>query len=103
MTLKENPTHGFERKGLRKLKYFVGINVVYFRKGIFVSKEKFVLDRLEEIVKLGCRILRVPIEQNQRMENEKFYLLKSLTIKNWSAKGLTYLTLDQTLPLLKYN
>nr|KYP41563.1 hypothetical protein KK1_037045 [Cajanus cajan] len=54
-------------KDTGKLKYFLGIEVTYSKKGIFISQRKYVLDLLKEIRKLGCRTSRVPIEQNHRI------------------------------------
>ncbi|RDX72242.1 Copia protein, partial [Mucuna pruriens] len=43
---------------LGKLKYFLGIEIAYYRKGIFISQRKFVLDQLKETGKLGCKTTR---------------------------------------------
>jgi len=44
----------FEMKDLGKLKYFLGIEVAYFRQGIFISQRKYIIDLLKETGKLGC-------------------------------------------------
>jgi len=49
-------------KHLEKLKYFLGIEVAYSRKGIFISQRKYVLNLPKETSKLGCRPLGIPIE-----------------------------------------
>ncbi|KAK3006116.1 hypothetical protein RJ639_016484 [Escallonia herrerae] len=56
-----------EIKDLRKLKYFLGIEVARSKEGIFVSKQKYLLDLLEETGKLGCRPSDMPIEPNHRL------------------------------------
>jgi len=38
----------FEMKDIGKLKYFIGIEVAYSKKGIFISQRKYVLDLLKE-------------------------------------------------------
>ncbi|RDY04056.1 putative mitochondrial protein, partial [Mucuna pruriens] len=55
LTLKEKLTTQFEMKELGKLKYFLGIEVVYYKQGIFISQRKYVLDLLKETGKLGCK------------------------------------------------
>jgi len=54
-------------KDLEKLKYFLGLEVVYFKKEIFISQRKYVLNILKEASKLGCRTSGVPIEENHKI------------------------------------
>ncbi|RDX63022.1 Copia protein, partial [Mucuna pruriens] len=58
-------------KELRKLKYFLGIEVAYFKQDIFISQRKYVLDLLKETGKLGCKTSGVPIEYNHRIGCEE--------------------------------
>ena len=44
----------FEINELGKLKYFLGIEVVYSTQGIFISQQKYVTDLLAETGKIGC-------------------------------------------------
>ena len=57
----------FEIKELGRLKYFLGIEVAHSRHGIFISQQKYVLDLLTEIGKLGCKTMEIPIEQNHKL------------------------------------
>ena len=57
----------FEIKELGRLKYFLGIEVAHSRHGIFISQQKYVLDLLTEIGKLGCKPMEIPIEQNHKL------------------------------------
>ena len=54
----------FEIKDLGKLKYFLGIEVAYSKRAIFISQHKYVLDLLKETGKLACKPVEMPIEQN---------------------------------------
>nr|KYP72424.1 hypothetical protein KK1_005012 [Cajanus cajan] len=77
LTLKEKLAAQFEMKDLGKLKYFLGIEVAYSKKGIFIFQRKYVLDLLKETGKLGCRTSTVPIEekaQYQRLVGKLIYL-----------------------------
>ncbi|RDX60598.1 hypothetical protein CR513_61247, partial [Mucuna pruriens] len=71
LNLKEKLATQFEMKELGKLKYFLGIEVAYSKQGIFISQRKYVLDLFKETEKLGCKISRVPIEQNHRIGCEE--------------------------------
>ena len=57
----------FEIKDLRKLKYFLRIEVAWSKKGIFVSQHKYILDLLKETGKLGCKPIETPIEANHKL------------------------------------
>lgn len=52
----------FEIKDLGKLKYFLGIEVAYSKRAIFISQHKYVLDLLKETGKLACKPVEMPIE-----------------------------------------
>lgn len=54
----------FEIKDLGKLRYFLGIEVVRYKRGIISSQRKYVLDLLKEIGMLGCKPAMVPIDPN---------------------------------------
>lgn len=57
----------FEIGDLRKLQYFLGIEVAKSEKGIFISKKKYILDLLEETGMLGCKLAETPIESNHKL------------------------------------
>ena len=61
----------FEIKELGRLKYFLGIEVSYSRQRIFISQQKYVIDLLKEIGKLGCKPTTTPIEPNQKLGKAK--------------------------------
>ena len=47
----------FEIKDLGVLKYFLGMELAWSRKGILVSQRKYTLDLLKEIGMLGCKLV----------------------------------------------
>ncbi|RDX66424.1 Copia protein, partial [Mucuna pruriens] len=89
----------FEMKELGKLKYFLGIEVAYSKQGIFIYQRKYVLDFLKEIGKLGCKISRVPIEQNHRIECEESPIIEKSQYQRLVGK-LIYLS--HTRPNIAY-
>ncbi|RDX93412.1 hypothetical protein CR513_24333, partial [Mucuna pruriens] len=65
---------------LGKFMYFLGIEVVYSKKDIFISQRKYVLDLLKETRKLGCKSIGVPVEQNHKIESEESPLVEKSPI-----------------------
>ena len=57
----------FEIKILGKLKYFLGIEVAYSKKGIFISQQKYVTDLLKETGRTACKPANTPIDPNMKL------------------------------------
>lgn len=53
--LKENLFKGFEMNGLGALKYFLEIEVLRSKHGIFLREKKYILDMLAETGLLECK------------------------------------------------
>ncbi|KAJ0694305.1 putative RNA-directed DNA polymerase [Helianthus annuus] len=79
--LKANLFEEFEMKDLGRLKYFLGIEVLRSRQGIFICQKKYVLDLLAETGMLDCKPVDTPM-----MVNQKLYMEKML---NWLTKENT--------------
>ena len=58
----------FEMKDLGNLKYFLGIEVLRSKKGIFINQKKYVLDLLAEVGMLDCKPAETPIVANHRLQ-----------------------------------
>ncbi|KAL6269113.1 hypothetical protein ACE6H2_026024 [Prunus campanulata] len=57
----------FEMKSLGDLKYFLGIEVVRSRHGIFLPQRKYVLDLFAKTGMLDCKPIDTPSEQNHKL------------------------------------
>nr|KYP74164.1 hypothetical protein KK1_006832 [Cajanus cajan] len=99
LTLKKKLATQFEMKDLGKMKYFLGIEVAYSNKGIFISQSKYFLDLFNETRKLRCRILRVQVEQNHKIGSEKSSPMEKYQYKKLVGK-LIYLS--RTRPNIVY-
>ena len=62
--LKENLFKEFEMKDLGALKYFLGIEVLRSKHGIFLRQKKYVLDMLAETGLLDCKPTETPMVPN---------------------------------------
>ena len=63
--------HGqFHTKDLRMLKYFLGVEVMRSKRGIFLFRRKYVLDLLSETGKLAVKPCHSPIAQSLHLTRE---------------------------------
>ncbi|KAJ8746841.1 hypothetical protein K2173_003847 [Erythroxylum novogranatense] len=69
--LRRNLFREFEMKDLGGLKYFLGIEVLRSRTGIFISQRKYVLDLLAETWMLDCKPIETPIQVNHKLKIEE--------------------------------
>ena len=69
-TLKSFLQSQFQTKDLGMLKYFLGVEVMRSKKGIFLSQRKYVLDLLSEIGNLGAKPCSTPMVPNLQLTKE---------------------------------
>ena len=63
--------HGqFHTKDLGMLKYFLGVDVMRSKRGIFLSQRKYVLDLLSETGKLAVKPCHSPMAQSLHLTRE---------------------------------
>lgn len=60
----------FEIKNLGTLKYFLGIEVARYQKGIFISQWKYILDLLTEIGMMRCKPTTTPMDPTKKLGAE---------------------------------
>ncbi len=61
----------FQTKYLRKLKYFLGIEVAQSKTGISISQRKRAFDILEEMGMLDCKPIDIPMDPNVKLVLDK--------------------------------
>ena len=69
--LKTCLTAEFEIKDLGSLRYFLGIEVAWSKKGIVVSQRKYILDLLKETRMSGYKPVDTPIDPNKNLGDSK--------------------------------
>ena len=62
--LKQHIFNHFQTKDLRKLKYFISIEVALSNSGMVISHRKYTLHILENIGMLDCELLDTPMDPN---------------------------------------
>lgn len=71
IALRENLFKEFEMKDLGGLKYFLGIEVLRSKQGIFISQKKYILDILAETGMVDCKPAETPIIVNHNLKIEE--------------------------------
>ena len=69
--LKKSLFTEFEMKDLGRLKYFLGIEVLRSKQGIFMCQRKYVLDLLAEVGMIDCKPADTPMIMNQKLYMEE--------------------------------
>ncbi|KAJ9553092.1 hypothetical protein OSB04_017137 [Centaurea solstitialis] len=69
--IKTNLFTEFEMKDLGRLKYFLGIEVLRSKQGIFICQKKYILDLLAETGMIDCKPSDTPMVANQKLYMEE--------------------------------
>jgi hypothetical protein len=85
----------FDIKDLGYLKYFLGIEVAFSRKGLFISQRKYTLDLLKETGKLGCKPASTPIDTKHKLNTEDGEPLEDIPQFQRLVGKLIYLTVTR--------
>lgn len=90
----------FGIKDLGPLRYFLGIEVAKSKNNIFLSQCKYVLDLLQDSRMLDVDRVRLPIESNHRLQEDKGHRFIDIGHYKRLVGKLIYLTL--TRPNISY-
>jgi hypothetical protein len=82
----------FDIKDLGKLSYFLGIEIAYSNKDLFLSKRKYTLNLLKE---LGAKPTNTPMETNTKLRLEEGELLADIGQYQRLVGKLIYLTVTR--------
>ena len=85
---------------IRRLKYFLGIEVAKLKKRNFLSQRKYILDLLIETEMLDCRPVDTPIAQNNKLSSHENQISTDKDQYQWLVSKLIYLS--HTRPDIAY-
>ncbi|GJW58649.1 retrovirus-related pol polyprotein from transposon TNT 1-94, partial [Tanacetum coccineum] len=67
---KQSMMNTFDMTDLGELHYFLGLNIVQGKSGIFLSQEKYVIDTLEKFNMAGCKTACTPMNIGEKLQHE---------------------------------
>ncbi|MDM1715268.1 hypothetical protein HX137_32195, partial [Pseudomonas sp. 165] len=90
----------FDMKDLGDLRYFLGIEVVRCKDGIWLVQRHYALEMLAKYGMTGCKPMSTPLEQNVKLRADLGDELDDVTMYRKMVGSLIYLTI--TRPDLSY-
>jgi len=85
----------FEMKDLGELRYFFGIEVIQFPKGIWLLQRQYALNKLAEYGMTGCKPISIPLEQNVKLSADEGDLVEDTTMYRHIVGSLIYMTITK--------
>ncbi|KAL0549968.1 hypothetical protein IC582_014463 [Cucumis melo] len=99
--IKQNLLVRFEMKKLGELKHFLGLEMEYSEKGLFLGQQKYVKDLLQKYGVSDCKPISIPMKVNKRFCMHEGKDLADPTMYHRLVGSLIYLTL--TRPDISYS
>ena len=93
--LKQHLFNHFQTKDLRKLKYFLGIEIAQSKSGVVMSQTKYVLNILEETSMLDCKPIDTSMDPNVKFVLEQGEPLQDTKRYRRLVERLNYFTITR--------
>ena len=90
----------FDMKDLGELRYFLGIEIVRTKEGIWLSQRQYALDMLSKYGMADCKPISMPLDQNLKLRADAGQVLEDVTMYRKIVGSLIYLTISR--PDLSY-
>ena len=85
----------FDMKDLGELHYFLGIEIVRMKEGIWLPQRQYALDMLSKYGMTDCKPISMPLDQNLKLRADEGQVLEDVTMYRKIVGSLIYLSRDQ--------
>ncbi|MCO5559392.1 hypothetical protein L7F22_012991 [Adiantum nelumboides] len=65
----------FDMKDLGDLRYFLGIEIIHMKEGIWLSQRQYALDMLSKYGMADCKPISMPLDQNVKLRADEGQVL----------------------------
>ena len=90
----------FDMKDLGELRYFLGIEIIRTKEGIWLSQRQYALNMLSKYGMADCKPISMPLDQNLKLRADEGQVLDNVTMYRKIVSCLIYLTISR--PDLSY-
>ncbi|MCO5603022.1 hypothetical protein L7F22_057165 [Adiantum nelumboides] len=87
-------------KDLGELRYFLGIEIIHTKEGIWLSQRQYALDMLSKYGMADCKPISMPLDQNKKLRADEGQVLEDVTMYQQIVGSFIYLTISR--PDLSY-
>ena len=84
----------FDMKDLGELRYFLGIEIVCTKEGIWLSQRQYALDMLSKYGMADCKPISMPLDQNLKLRADEGQVLEDASMYRKIVGSLIYLTIS---------
>ncbi|MCO5570544.1 hypothetical protein L7F22_024267 [Adiantum nelumboides] len=85
----------FEMKDLGELRYFLGIEIIHTKEGIWLSQRQYALDMLPKYGMADCKPISMPLDKNVKLRADEGQVLEDVTMYRQIVGSLIYLTISR--------
>ena len=84
----------FYIKDLGELQFFLGIEIVRTKEGIWLSQRQYALDMLSKYGMADCKPISMPLDQNLKLRADEGQVLEDVTMYQKIVDSYIYLTIS---------